>query len=302
MRFSVWLDTGQPWSGLLNQAQQADAGFWHCVYVADHFVASADYLGGETGMLEATATVAALAGATSRVRLGTLVLAMTYRHPAVLANWAATVDHASNGRLTLGLGTGAQVNEHEHYGLEFGTPRQRVDRFSEGLDVITALLARSRTTMHGRHYRLDDAPCDPKPVQSPLPLLIGGSGPRMLRLVARHASQWNNWSSPGSFRAMTEKLDAACDQVGRDPETVARSTQALTIVTTTPEQEARAVARADREPWRPVLHGSPDRIADAVAVWRDEGVDEVIFPDRAIPSDQRRDAFDALAEALAPLV
>ncbi|QUR67823.1 LLM class flavin-dependent oxidoreductase [Mycobacterium spongiae] len=300
MRFSVWPGAGQPWCAMLDLARQADAGFWHCVYVADHFMANSDRPDGETGMLEATGAIAALAGATTRVRLAPLVLSMTYRHPAVLANWAATVDHASNGRLTLGIGTGWQVNEHDHYGLELGTPRELVDRFAEGLDVITGLLTTSRTTLTGRYYRLEDAPCDPKPVQSPLPLLIGGTGPRMLRLTARHAAEWNHWSSPGSFRATAERLDAACERVGRDPATILRSTQALTIVTSCPDDEARAAARAARDRL-PVLYGSPARIAEEVAVWRDEGVDEVIFPDRAMATDRRRDAFDALAEALAPL-
>ena len=300
MRFSVWPGAGQPWQAVLDLARQADAGFWHCVYIADHFMANADQPEHETGMLEATGLVSALAGATTRVRLATLVLSMTYRHPAVVANWAATVDHVSNGRLTLGLGAGWQVNEHEHYGLELGEPRERVDRFAEGLEIISGLLTRPRTTLHGSHYRLENAPCDPKPVQSPLPLLIGATGPRMLRLVARNAQEWNHWSSPGGFRGAADKLDTACEQVGRDPSTISRSTQALTILTHDRDEEDRARAYAEKA-MMPVIFGSPSRIADAVAVWRDEGVDEVIFPDRAMPPDQRRDGYDALAEALAPL-
>lgn len=300
MRFSVWPGAGQPWQEVLDLARQADAGFWHCVYFADHFMASADRPDRETGMLEATGAVAALAGATTRVRLATLVLSMTYRHPAVVANWAATVDHVSNGRLTLGLGTGWQVNEHEHYGLELGKPRELVDRFAEGLDVITGLLSQPRTTLRGNYYQLDTAPCDPKPVQSPLPLLIGATGPRMLRLVACYAHEWNRWSTPGSFREAAGTLDAACEQMGRDPSTVSRSTQALVIVTHNQDQEAQAAAYAERT-YMPLVYGSPARIAEAVAVWRDEGVDEVIIPDRAMPPDRRREDFDALAEALAPL-
>lgn len=300
MRFSVWPSAGQPWSGVMDLARQADAGFWHGVYVADHFMASAEHPDAETGMLEATGAVTALAVATSRVRLATLVLSMTYRHPAVVANWAATVDHVSNGRLTLGLGAGWQVNEHQHYGLQLGTPRELVDRFAEGIDVISGLLTRPRITLHGRYYQLDDAPCDPKPVQAALPLLIGTTGRRMLRLTARYAAEWNHWSSPGRFRATAKKLDEACEREGRDPATITRSTQALIIVTNTPEQEKQAAAAAERMTF-PVIHGSAARIAEAVAIWRDEGVDEVIVPDRAMLGDARRDTFDALAEALAPL-
>lgn len=300
MRFSVWPGAAQPWPGLVDLARQADAGFWHCVYMFDHFMPSGYLPEDENGMLEATGALAALAGSTTRVRLAPLVLSMTYRHPAVLANWAATVDHISDGRLTLGLGAGWQVNEHEHYGLELGRPGERVDRFAEGLTVIRGLLNQPRTTFDGKYYRLEDAPCDPKPVQSPLPLLIGGTGPRMLRLVARYADEWNCWSTPGSFRETADKLDVACEEVGRDPSTIMRSTQALTIVTNSSAGERQAAAIAEKSPL-PVVYGTPARIVEAVARWREAGVDEVIIPDRAMSVDQRGDAYDALADALGEL-
>lgn len=300
MRFSVWPGAAQPWRDLVDLARQADAGFWHCTYMFDHFMTSGDRPEGEAGTLEATAVLAALASATSRVRLAPLVLSMTYRHPAVLANWAAAVDHISDGRLTLGLGAGWQVNEHEHYGLELGRPGERVDRFGEGLAVIRGLLNQPRTTFDGRYYRLTDAPCDPKPIQSPLPLLIGGTGPRMLRIIARYADEWNCWSAPGSFRETSEQLDAACETTGRDPSTIWRSTQALTIVTDSLAGERQA-ARIAEKARLPMIYGTPARIVDAVSRWRDEGVDEVIFPDRAMPIGRRRDAYDALAEALGAL-
>ncbi len=299
MRFSVWPGAAQPWPELLELAQHGDRGFWHAVYVADHFMAAGR--SGPPDMLEATGVLAALATATSRLRLANLVLSMTYRHPAVLANSAATIDHISGGRLTLGLGAGWQVNEHEQYGIELGTPRERVDRFAEGLAVVTGLLSEPTTSFAGRYYRLSDAVCEPKPVQSPLPLLIGASGPRMLRLVARYAQQWNQWSAPGGFGETAAVLDAACEREGRDPATVWRSTQALIIVTETAEEQSRAEATAAKLPL-PVVHGSPARIAEQVARWRDEGVDEVIVPDRSLGTGQQRlDRYDALAEAFAPL-
>ncbi|MCW2689863.1 MAG: luciferase, partial [Mycobacterium sp.] len=192
-------------------------------------------------------------------------------------------------------------NEHEIYGIPLGPPRELFDRFAEGLSVITGLLTEPRTTFNVRYYRLSDAPCDPKPVQSPLPLLIGGSGPRMLRLIARYAHEWNHWSAPGAFRETADRLDAACEKEGRDPSTIWRSTQALTIVTDSPETEARAEATAAKVAM-PVIYGTPTRIAEAVATWRDEGVDEVIIPDRAMPPGSRRiEAYEALAEAFADL-
>lgn len=296
----MWPGAAQPWQDLVDLARQADAGFWHCVYMFDHFMPRDYLLEGETGMLEATGVLAALAGSTTRVRLAPLVLSMTYRHPAVLANWAATVDHISDGRLTLGLGAGWQVNEHEHYGLELGRPGERVSRFAEGLTVIRGLLNQPRTTFGGKYYRLDDAPCDPKPLQSPLPLLIGGTGPRMLRLVARYADEWNCWSAPDSFRETADKLDAACEEVDRDPSTIVRSTQALIIVTNSAAGERQAAAVAEKSPL-PVIYGKPAHIVEAVARWREAGVDEVIIPDRAMSVDRRGDAYDALADALREL-
>jgi alkanesulfonate monooxygenase SsuD/methylene tetrahydromethanopterin reductase-like flavin-dependent oxidoreductase (luciferase family) len=297
----VWPSTTQPWSDVLQLAQFSDDGFWHSIYVADHFMSPGDSPGQASEWLEATGVLAALAVATSRVRLANLVLSMTFRHPAVLANLVSTIDHISAGRVTLGLGAGWQVSEHEQYGLELGEPRERVDRFAEGLAVIAGLLTEQTTTFDGKYYQLTDALCEPKPVQSPLPLLVGGVGPRMLRLIARHAQQWNQWSAPGEFGERSSALDAACEKEDRDPATVWRSTQAVVMVTDSAEDEARAKAAAESMA-QPVIYGPAARIAEAAAVWRDEGVDEVTVPDFGMPSGpQRLDAYRALAEAFAPL-
>lgn len=260
-----------------------------------------DSPGQASNWLEATGVLAALAMATSRVRLANLVLSMTFRHPAVLANLISTIDQISEGRITLGLGAGWQITEHEQYGLALGAPRERVDRFAEGLAVIAGLLVDQTTTFDGQYYQLTDALCEPKPVQSPLPLLVGGTGPRMLRLIARHAQQWNQWSSPGEFGERSAALDAACDKESRDPKTVWRSTQAIVMVTDSTAAETRAKAAAESLA-QPVIYGPASRLAEAAAVWRDEGVDEVIIPDFGMPSGpQRLDAYRALAEAFAPL-
>lgn len=157
MRFSIWGQTNQSWTDLLDIAQYADGGSWRAFYAADHFMAHSDTAEQRTDFHEATAIFAALAAATSRIRLAPLVLSMTFRHPAVLANWAATVDHVSQGRFTLGLGAGWQENEHQRYGLELGKPGPRVDRFSEGLQVITGLLNEQATTVNGAYYQLAEA-------------------------------------------------------------------------------------------------------------------------------------------------
>jgi alkanesulfonate monooxygenase SsuD/methylene tetrahydromethanopterin reductase-like flavin-dependent oxidoreductase (luciferase family) len=298
MHFSVWAVAPQPWPDTLALATKADASFWRRVYVSDHFMSET---GGPQEILEATGVLAALAAVTTRIGLATLVLSMTYRHPAVLANWAVTVDRISNGRLTLGVGAGWQQNEHEQYGLALGSPGERVDRFAEGLTVLDGLLNKPTTSFAGQYYQLAEAQCEPKPVQSPLPLLIGAAQPRMLRLAARYATEWNQWSIPGGFSTTSQVLDTVCERDGRDPSTIGRSTQALTMVTNSAESEGRAAAMAEQLPF-PMIYGTPARIADQAARWRDEGVDEVIIPDFLMPAGGARlDAYDALAEALAPL-
>ncbi|MBA0048133.1 LLM class flavin-dependent oxidoreductase [Mycobacteroides sp. LB1] len=301
MRFSIWGQTNQSWADLLDIAQYADHGSWRAFYAADHFMSFADTPEKHTDFHEATAIFAALAAATSRIRLAPLVLSMTFRHPAVLANWAVTVDHVSGGRFTLGLGAGWQENEHQRYGLELGEPGPRVNRFSEGLQAITGLLTEQATTVDGEYYRLTEAICEPKPLQRPLPILIGATQPRMLGLAARYAQEWNQWSTPGTFHEVSGRLDAAAEKIGRDPATIWRSTQARIIVTDGPQSEARAAETAAKSPI-PVLYGTAERIAEQMEPWAREGVDEVILPDHLLGiGNARRDAFDALAQALRPL-
>jgi probable F420-dependent oxidoreductase len=252
----------------------------------------------EVPTLEATAALAALAVVTERVRLASLVLGITYRHPAVLANWAATVDHVSGGRLLLGVGAGWQENEHEQYGIALGSPRERLARFEEALRILRGLLTEPRTTVEGDFYRVVDAVCEPKPVQSPLPILVGGKGDRMLRIVARHADEWNLWSSPELMAERATVLAQACEEVGRDPATLRRSTQALFFVV---DDERKAADLAARVAPRPAVAGSAERIAESVAAWRDAGVDELIIPDVTLGSGARRtEAMDALIEQVAP--
>jgi alkanesulfonate monooxygenase SsuD/methylene tetrahydromethanopterin reductase-like flavin-dependent oxidoreductase (luciferase family) len=186
--------------------------------------------------LESWTLLAALAVQTSRIRLGVLVTSNTFRHPAVLLKAAVTVDHVSGGRLILGLGTGWHVDEHRRYGIDLPPPAERVDRFEEAIEVITGLMAAERTTYSGRHYRLDDAPLAPRPIQTPrIPILIAAHRPRMLRIAARHADQWDTFAempgtaTDGVTSGLAERvraLDEGCLAIGRDPAEIRRSTWA----------------------------------------------------------------------------
>ncbi|MFZ6005339.1 MAG: TIGR03560 family F420-dependent LLM class oxidoreductase [Actinomycetota bacterium] len=299
MRFSIWTTLSQPWTGVLDVARHAEATGWDGIYVADHFMGSGGEWGPDTTPnLEATAALAALAAATERLRLGSLVLGNTYRHPAVLASWAATVDHVSGGRLLLGIGAGWQENEHQQYGIELPPPGARVQRLEEALLVLKGLLREERTTFGGAHYQLTDAVSEPKPVQTPLPLLVGGKGDRMLGVVARHADEWNMWGLADAVAERAAVLDRRCEAIGRDPESVKRSAQALVMLT---EDRSAADAAIDRTGGRAMIAGSPDDFVDAVAEWQSIGLDEVIVPDFVLGTGARRaESMDAIIEAVTP--
>jgi F420-dependent oxidoreductase-like protein len=297
MRFSIWPSPSQPWERLLEVVQHAESTGWDGVYVSDHFMGNGGDFGAEdTPTFEATALIGALAGATDRLRLGTLVLGATYRHPAVLASWAATVDHASGGRLLLGVGAGWQENEHEQYGIELGPPGQRLERFDEYAQVLLGLLRAPRTTVHGRHYEVVDAISEPKPVQQPLPILIGGKGDRMLRLVARYADEWNMWGLAPTIAERRAALDRACERIGRDPREIRTSAQAL-LMLTDDEVAARRLLDAPRA----AVAGPVSALVDAVGAWSEIGLDELIVPDFVLGRGQQKlDTMDAIREAVTP--
>jgi alkanesulfonate monooxygenase SsuD/methylene tetrahydromethanopterin reductase-like flavin-dependent oxidoreductase (luciferase family) len=304
MRFAVWPTLAQPWEDVLEVSRHADATGWDGVYVMDHFMGNDPGTGVlprgavEVPTLEGTGALAALAVATDRVRLGTLVLGNTYRHPAVVANWAATVDHISNGRVLLGVGAGWQVNEHEQYGIGLPRPQELLARFEEACQVWHGLLREKTTTLDGRYYQLNDAICEPKPVQDPLPILIGGKGDKMLGIVAKHADEWNMWGLADTIAERGAVLDQHCERIGRDPSEIARSAQALFLVT-----HDAAKAKAFREETaRPAVAGMADEIAEAIAKWQAIGLDEVIVPDFTLGKGQHRlDRLDLIIEQVAPM-
>ncbi len=169
--------------------------------------------------MEGWITLTAALHETERLRGGVLVTGMVYRHPGVLASMASTLDITSGGRLELGIGAGWNEEECDAFGIELGTLRERFDRFEEGLAVITSLLANETTTFDGRYYRLNAAMNNPKPIQSPLPICIGGTGRRRtLPLAARYAHHWNfSGTDPAELAACREVLHVECAKAGRDP-------------------------------------------------------------------------------------
>ena len=207
------------WADMLAVWKEADEiEIFESGWLFDHFY---PIVGDSAGpCLEGWMALAALAQATRRLRLGTLVTGIHYRQPAVLANMAATIDVISDGRLELGIGAGWNEEESRAYGIALGTPRERSDRFEEACQVLVGLLSRETTSFSGDYYRLTDARCEPKGPQRPHPpICIGGSGERRtLRTAARYAQHWNFvGGTVEEFARKRDVLFAHCQDIGRNP-------------------------------------------------------------------------------------
>ena len=214
-----------PWRDFLDLWRQADEiEVFESAWNWDHFYPLAEPYDGPN--LEGWTMLAALAQATTRIRIGAMVNGMHHRHPAVTANMAATLDHISNGRFELGMGAGWNTMESEAYGLTLGSLNERSDRLEEGIEVIASLLANKSTTHKGKYFELTDAWCEPKPIQDRIPIVIGGRGrKRTLRTTARFADQWDMTfpRSPAEWSELDEVLRRHCEAVGRDQSEIARS-------------------------------------------------------------------------------
>ena len=194
---------------------------------------------------EGLTLLSAMAAHTERVRCGMLVLGVTYRHPAVVAKMAATIDHVSGGRLELGMGAAWFELEHDHYGIPFPRIGVRMDMLDEACRIMRSMWTRETTTFEGRHFQVKDARCEPKPVQEHLPLVVGGSGERRtLRIVAEHGDIWNTfYGDPGHYRHLLDVLARHCADMGRDPGDVRKS---LTFRAVLDDDEASARERRAR--------------------------------------------------------
>jgi F420-dependent oxidoreductase-like protein len=216
---------------------------FHGVYAFDHLYGQRD---SDVDPFEAWTILAAMAAATSRARIGLLVSPVTFRHPAVLAKMAATVDHVSGGRLDFGLGAAWHQGEHDAYGIAFPPAGTRIAMLEEACVIIRRLWAEDQVDHQGRFWTLRGARCAPRPLQQPIPLVVGGSGERKtLRVVAKHADEWSFpggeiEDGPARFARLSAILDDHCRAVGRDPVIVARSVTLL-LHPGQPEQMERQV-------------------------------------------------------------
>jgi len=225
MRISVKLAPTFDYSELEQFWRAADDLGFEAVWNYDHFYGLVD----NTKLThEGWTTLAAMAVVIRRARVGCMVTGVTYRNPAILAKMAVTVDHISGGRLDFGIGAGWHEAEHRGYGIEFPSAATRVVMLDEALTVIRGLWTEESVTFSGRFYTLQDAICEPKPIQRPHPpIIVGGSRPKMLRVIARHADEWNmpSHEGPQEWGEASSRLTKACAEVGRDPAAVRRSVQ-----------------------------------------------------------------------------
>lgn len=243
--------SGKPasWEGVRRVAQVAEQAGFGSLWVSDHLFLDWSKYGGEPqvrGSLECWTTMTALAAATSKSRIGSLVLCNDFRSPGLLAKMASSLDLLSGGRLDLGMGAGWYEPEYRATGLEFASPGARIDRLEEAVEIVGRLLAGEEVSFEGRHYRLSGAVCRPGPVQQPRPpIWVGGKGDRLLAAAARVADGWN-FSWLGSLQTYEERANAAgraCEEIGRDPATLRRSVGAYVLAG---RDEADLKARYDR--------------------------------------------------------
>ena len=229
LRFSVLVLPNVTWPEFLRRCKQVEELGFDAVNLADHLT---DWAGGKGPWFELWTQLAAVAQATTRVRLATLVAQIPLRNPALFAHQALTADHISGGRLDVGLGTGLEIDpSYRMMGIENWSAKDRVARFGEYIQVVDKLLSQEETTFEGRFYKTDAAALRPRPVQSPRPpLIVAAMGPVMLGHAARHADIWNSISFAKTFEAQLEEtrqrvaaMDAQCARIGRDPASLRRS-------------------------------------------------------------------------------
>ena len=266
------------WPELRQQWTSIESWGFDSLWLPDHFVPTARP---EGPFLEAWTLLSALAMATERVRLGVLVSSNTFRHPAMLAKQAVTVDHISNGRLELGIGAGWFVWEHERFGLDFPPTKELVDRYEEAVTLLDTYLRNDVSSFNGQHYTLDEAPNRPASIQRPRPpLVLGAHGRRTIGIAGRYADTWNSRGTPAEIRERNACLDDAASAAGRDPASIKRSL--LYVVAQMPEEQ----------PW-----DSVEAFRDFIGRFSDAGMADFILQP---PPPERFDIVERVAHEVIP--
>jgi alkanesulfonate monooxygenase SsuD/methylene tetrahydromethanopterin reductase-like flavin-dependent oxidoreductase (luciferase family) len=293
------------WPSLLHAGIRADELGYHSLWTWDHLY---PIVGSSDGPIhEGWLTLAAWAQATTRVRIGLMVGANTFREPALTAKMATTLDHISGGRATLGIGGAWFEEEHEAYGIPFGDGfPERLRWLGEALPIMRGMLRRERPTAKGGHYHTHAVRNDPPPVQDRLPLLVGGGGEQVtLKLVARYADANNVGGGIEKVRHKEEVLLRHCETVGRDPNEIERTSGLGVVVIRDSREEARRVAdgifaqNGKAEPWQNQPVGTPEDVAAYIAPYLELGYHHLIA---GFPSPYDRESMERLATEVPALL
>jgi F420-dependent oxidoreductase-like protein len=283
------------------QAREAEAAGFDTVLVMDHFYQLPGIGAPENAMLEAYTTLGALASLTSTIQLSTLVTGNTYRNPALLAKTVTTLDVVSKGRAVLGIGAGWFEREHHDYGFEFGTFGQRFERLEEALTIISPMLKGEPATLDGKWYTARGAMNNPR-VRPTIPVMLGGSGEqKTFRLAARFADHMNIICDVTEVPRKVEVLRQRCEEIGRDPATLATSYLAMGVVGET-EQEVKELGEAIGEDRRNrAFLGTPDQVAEQLQEKvLGAGIDGITI--NLIRTGHRPGVVSQVGAALKPLV
>jgi F420-dependent oxidoreductase-like protein len=303
---------GVTWDEWLALAAACERSGLEGLFRSDHYLSVVGRR--ERATLDALATLAALAAATERIRLGTLVSPVTFRHPSVLAKSVTTIDHVSGGRVELGLGAGWNEGEHAAYGFQFPSLGTRMELLEEQLEIVHRLWTEDSVTFVGRHYRLDDCPALPRPLQEPHPpLILGGNAkPRSVALAVRLADEYNTLiASIDDCRERKSVLAQACESAGRDPATLPLTLMATCVVGEdraqllervrgvlavfgSGDEDPEVVLAERRERW---VAGTPDEVVERLGALADAGVERV-YLQHLVHGDT--ETVDLIGEAVMP--
>jgi len=276
LRFGLCVDQNLSWPKTVERWRLFEELGFDSVWDCDHYTQPSRPTG---PYFEAWTLLSALAGLTSRIRIGVLVSCNTFRHPYLLAKEASTVDHVSGGRLEFGLGAGWFEPEQRMLGTPLPEKAELVGRFREAVEICDSLFRNEVTTYEGRWYQLREAAFRPLPVQKPRPpFTLGAHRPRMLAIVARYADSWNSYGPPGVIRERNAVLDEQCAAIGRDPGSLRRSLY-------------YSIAR-EADPW-----ASVDAFQDVVGRYREIGIDEFILDH---PKDEQLGVLEKVAADVLP--
>jgi alkanesulfonate monooxygenase SsuD/methylene tetrahydromethanopterin reductase-like flavin-dependent oxidoreductase (luciferase family) len=280
VKYGVFVDVRRGWEAASQTVEESERLGYESIWLADHLM-------GERPLLEAWTTLSALSGLTNKIRLGTMVLCNSFRNPGVLAKMAATLDNISEGRLELGIGAGWKQDEYLAYGYEFPSPAARIRQLKEALIILDRMWTESPASYRGKYFKINQAYCEPKPIQKPrIPITVGGVGEQlMLKLVAQHADRSNWWICPTElFTKRVKILDEYCRGFRR-PSRIEKSAAALINIAETPAELTRNLEQLYRverskkpfEEWRKtisdrMISGTPDQCVEQLRVYIDLGV------------------------------